>query len=64
MSPDYEIRPITIAESAMRAAKHAADTGERLPNPHDEGTADHRRWDACFKRAYQLQTSPESEGSA
>lgn len=64
MCDDYQIRQVTIAESAMRAAKRQAETGERQHNPMILGTAEHRQWAACFERALQLQTCPDCDGGA
>lgn len=62
---DETIRPITVAEMAMRAVARQIETGEPQYNPMVLNTPAHRRWEACFHRAMQLQTAPEgSEGSA
>lgn len=64
MCPEYSIRPVTIAESAMRAAQRQAETGERQYNPMVLGTPAHHKWAACFERALQLQTCPDCDGCA
>jgi hypothetical protein len=62
---DLPIRPVTIAEHAILSARRTVETGECVPNPHDEGSDAYRKWEVCFKRALQMQTAPEgSEGCA
>ena len=55
MCPEYVVRPVTIAEQAIAAAKRVADTGEPALNPHPEGSDAYRKWNVCFKRAMQMQ---------
>lgn len=50
---DLAIRSVSLAESAQRAARLAADTFERQPNPHDMGTDEFNRWQAAYDRWYE-----------
>lgn len=63
---DETIRPLTIAEQAIAAARLTVQTGEQQPNPYasaDPSIA--RKWDVCFMRAMAMEQScSDCEGGA
>jgi hypothetical protein len=58
---DLAVRAISIAESAQRAARLAADTLEHQRNPHEPGTDEHARWSAIYTRYFDKFISEENE---
>lgn len=64
---DTAIRAVSIAESAQRSARVAADTLAHQPNPFDARAQpdEYAKWDAAYIRAFrELTTEDGQEGSA